>query len=190
MIKSTVILTLFIFQLLVSGCQPPRNDFTPLMQAILSRDKINSLALAKKESKEELNKKDKYDYTSLTYLINLDQLSTDEDSWQKELAQLMLEKGANPNVENDIGGTPLIIAISRKKPALVELLLRNGANPNYINIYGFTAIIYAAIHCQPDIVLMLLKKDADLLIKSTVGGKTVLDFARDYRCISVQNFLV
>jgi len=44
--------------------------------------------------------------------------------------QLLLQQGADINSVNASGLTPLHIAISKDKDALVRFLLENGANPN------------------------------------------------------------
>lgn len=50
-----------------------------------------------------------------------------------EFSKLLLEKGANPNIENDDGWTPLFRAVNSNKLDVVKLLLEHGANINRID---------------------------------------------------------
>lgn len=43
-------------------------------------------------------------------------------------AQLLLDHGADPNLRNSAGFTPLLLAVARGSRAVVELLLEKGAN--------------------------------------------------------------
>ncbi len=49
------------------------------------------------------------------------------------LVKLLLINGADPNLQNGIGNTPLHIAFDKKKPELALLLLRHGADWNIKN---------------------------------------------------------
>jgi len=58
----------------------------------------------------------------------------------EELAQLFLEKGANPNVRDDVGLTALHWAAAEAGEGMVELLLENGADPTVRDGLGETAL--------------------------------------------------
>jgi len=73
-----------------------------------------------------------------------------------ELAQLLLERGADPN-----GQGVLTRAIVVYWPELVEDLLRRSADPNQADKYGETPLMAAAIKGYVDIARMLLKSGAD-----------------------------
>lgn len=45
------------------------------------------------------------------------------------MAKELLKRGANPNIANTSGSTPLHIAVLGRQPDMVELLLKNGADP-------------------------------------------------------------
>ncbi|WP_342273366.1 ankyrin repeat domain-containing protein [Spiroplasma endosymbiont of Acasis viretata] len=59
------------------------------------------------------------------------------DNGYFEIAKLLLEKGADPNIK-DVGGTPLQIAVSNfnNNIEIVKLLLENDADINIQNKYG------------------------------------------------------
>jgi hypothetical protein len=46
------------------------------------------------------------------------------------IVEILLEYGADPNVAEVGGATPLMVATIHNEPAIVERLLRSGANPN------------------------------------------------------------
>ncbi len=65
-----------------------------------------------------------------------------------ELTALLLDKGANPNAQNDVGETALVKVIKAKQTAVsnedkkrtIHLLLSKGANPNNKNSFGESAL--------------------------------------------------
>ncbi len=58
---------------------------------------------------------------------------------KKEVAQYLIESGANINFTNNDGSTALHVAAFFCKPELVKLLLEKKANKNIRNNYGSTA---------------------------------------------------
>ena len=53
-----------------------------------------------------------------------------------EMAQLLLDNGAGPNVPGMRGETALQWAVMRENAAMVRLLLKYGANPFTVNVRG------------------------------------------------------
>jgi ankyrin repeat protein len=82
---------------------------------------------------------------------------------RKEIAQLLLESGADPNAtvrnpdEGVRGETALMNAIDLpEKIGMVELLLKHGANPSLANSKGETALFQAVDHDNLPAVRVLL----------------------------------
>ncbi len=92
------------------------------------------------------------------------------------LVQLAIDNGANVNIQNKIGATPLIIAIQNQHKAIVEMLLDNGAEVNFQGKWNFTPLMIAAGNGLNDILLMLLDKGADIDAQN-MAGCTALMFA-------------
>lgn len=94
-----------------------------------------------------------------------------------ELARLLLEAGANPNLTNEQGIGPLNIAITNGSPGMVELLLGKGANANITRESGETPLMTAARLGQIEIMKMLLDYHADVNVREKRFGQTALMWA-------------
>ena len=69
--------------------------------------------------------------------------------------RLLLDRGANPDIQDNDGDTALIIASSRGYRKIVKLLLENGSNVDIINNKGYTALSLASSREYEDIVELL-----------------------------------
>jgi predicted RNase H-like HicB family nuclease len=76
---------------------------------------------------------------------------------QQEAANRMgFAKGANANVANKLGETPLYAAAYKNHQDIVNLLLTHGANANLANEKGETLLYWAVYNNRPEIVSLLL----------------------------------
>jgi ankyrin repeat protein len=73
----------------------------------------------------------------------------------------LLKEGANIDVKDQRGSTPLIIASEHGDAAMLKLLLASSANPSIRNKYEETALTVAARSFNPDITELLLEKTPD-----------------------------
>ena len=90
-----------------------------------------------------------------------------------EIATHLLNKGANPNIKDNIGKTALIIACSWNYIKMATLLLNNGANPNIKDFNGATALHYTGIKNSPDLITLLLNNGADPNAIDNSGNKPI-----------------
>ncbi|WP_371220042.1 ankyrin repeat domain-containing protein [Orientia tsutsugamushi] len=114
------------------------------------------------------------------------------------IATLLLKKGADVNIKNQYGYTPLHLASQRiasyydldvylpddgSAPLVInegyytnklKFLLDNGANVNLMDNDGYTALHYASARGRIDVVEFLLNNNADINI---TGKNTVVHFA-------------
>ena len=60
-----------------------------------------------------------------------------------QLLQILLKNGANPNIRNNHGKTPLQIAAKENDSESVRLLLKYGADPNIADKKGYKALCEA-----------------------------------------------
>ena len=92
---------------------------------------------------------------------------------QKNVIQLLLDRGANPNLANFYGWTPLHWAARNGKGDIIQVLLHREADPDLANRYGWTPLHLAAEYGHKDVVQLLLKGGAERN-KADVQGETPL----------------
>ena len=107
----------------------------------------------------------------------------------KDLAKLLLDRGADPNKRNSNGSTPLHFAASCDHTELVRLLLDRGAMPSPTNGSGETPLHFAAWHGNREVVRLLLDRGA-LPNTATVNGKTPLQWAEIWKNKDVVQILL
>eukprot|EP00526_Cylindrotheca_closterium_P003225 CAMPEP_0113647790 /NCGR_PEP_ID=MMETSP0017_2-20120614/25322_1 /TAXON_ID=2856 /ORGANISM="Cylindrotheca closterium" /LENGTH=1578 /DNA_ID=CAMNT_0000559917 /DNA_START=812 /DNA_END=5548 /DNA_ORIENTATION=+ /assembly_acc=CAM_ASM_000147 len=78
-----------------------------------------------------------------------------------DVAKLLLEHGADPNISDKDGDTPLIDASMYGNTNIVELLLEKGADPNVCIKNGDTALYIASNKGHTEVVKLLLEKGVD-----------------------------
>lgn len=88
----------------------------------------------------------------------------------------LLFKGANPNVRNDKGVSPLAVAVSLGWADGVETLLAGGARPNDPDSTGETALIAAVHQRNVELVRLLVKNGGDPL-RADNSGRNAHDYA-------------
>ena len=85
------------------------------------------------------------------------------------MVKSFLDNGANIEVKNDAGATPLIFASAKGQRDVVALLLERGANVNARTSTGITPLMGAAAGGYAEIVKLLLAKRADVSAKDQQG---------------------
>jgi len=95
-----------------------------------------------------------------------------------EAVQQLLDKGANVNVRNGDGQSPLFLAAREGYADVVVLLVGRGASLESVTAMGNTPLMRAAISGHAGIVGFLLDKGADPAKKGN-GGRTSLDWAKE-----------
>jgi len=80
----------------------------------------------------------------------------------------LLEAGFPVNVRNQVGDTPLMVAVCRGDVTLVDLLLMRGADPMLRNRDGATPLHYAALSARESIVWRLVATNC--FAKRQIGG--------------------
>lgn len=77
-----------------------------------------------------------------------------------ELAEFMVAQGAEVDIRNEHGWTPLMWASMKGRREAVDFLLRHGANIHACNNEGWNAVTGAFFKRRKDIVDLLLEKNA------------------------------
>ncbi len=103
-------------------------------------------------------------------------LYSDNNPKRKELLKKIAKAGANLNMKDRSGSTPLWTAITHGKEDMAGLLLEYGASHQGADRHGTTALFKAASMGYSDCVAMLIADGADVS-KVNAGGYTPLRFA-------------
>ena len=118
-----------------------------------------------------------------------------------EIVNLLLDKGANPNISNS-GNTSLIRACNSGYTEIVKLLLDKGADYNITDVTGYNPLYIACNNGYTEIVKLLLDKGANpnisnsgntALIRAYKSGyteiiKLLLDNGADYKNIQSNRY--
>jgi len=131
-------------------------------------DVINELLKAKTlQATANINNKDEFSWTILMRIAAIG---------NEDIAKLLLDNGANPNIYNDVkaslddndydddnddNDTALTIGIRYNHAPIVKILLENGANPNLQNNVGITSLMITANNGNQDIAKLLLDNGAN-----------------------------
>jgi ankyrin repeat protein len=90
----------------------------------------------------------------------------------EQMAQLLLEGGADPDLVDSDGSTPLMAAALHGRLGVLRLLLERGAALDTIlghHDYGWTAFHAACFKNQPDCVEALVLAGCDISVKCLDG---------------------
>jgi ankyrin repeat protein len=93
--------------------------------------------------------------------------------------QVMLARGADTNIRDRSGNTPLFVAAQIGDADMVRLLLASGANVNAANSSGETPLIAAVQRRDPTVTRALVAAGANPAISDTIAGKTARDYASE-----------
>ena len=107
-----------------------------------------------------------------------------------ESAEVLLQLGADPNIQNRLGQAPLHQASENNNVTLIKLLLKFKANPNLQQNDGDTPLHLACYKGYLDIVKLLLDEGADPNITNTVLGRTPLHCACERNNIEMVKILI
>jgi len=131
-------------------------------------DEINQIIT---QSDCDLNKTDGSGLTPLNFALKTGIKNT-------EIAFILLRAGADPNIPDTLGTTPLIRASVHGFHDIVKLLIEKGAAINTQDNFGNTALQAAARNkdCEPKTFLLLIKHGANLDICNKEGN-TALHYA-------------
>ena len=93
-----------------------------------------------------------------------------------EMIELLIKGGADVNIENHFGDSPLLQAVYRGNHGLVELLIQHGADLNHRNRFGDTPLLEAVNRDLIVMAALLVEHGADINAQGR-HGDTVLHTA-------------
>ncbi|WP_353282457.1 ankyrin repeat domain-containing protein [Wolbachia endosymbiont (group A) of Myopa testacea] len=121
--------------------------------------------------------------------LNLDkELLIAAEKVDLEKVRESIRRGANVNIQDRQGWTPLFWAIQKNNFNIIELLLDNSADIKVKDNEGWTPLHWAVSLGSLDIVEHLVERGADVNA-STADGRTPLDIARDKGYNNIVNYL-
>jgi len=107
-----------------------------------------------------------------------------------DIMKLLIEKGAEVNIEDADGMTPLYWAAINNNAHITKFLIEDkGAEVDYEGINSTTALIEASKHGYIDIVKLLIANGANINIKASVS-KTPLHYAVNIGYMDIAEFLI
>jgi len=107
---------------------------------------------------------------------------------QKEAAELLVTRGAEPNAKDVWGYLPITCAARYGHKDMVELLVTKGADVNVTGPPGFTPLNLAAMWGHEAVVELLVAKGADVNAKND-SNSTPLEWAAAYGHESIAKLL-
>jgi len=97
----------------------------------------------------------------------------------KRYLEDLLAAGGNPNLMDEVGQTPIYVAILHQRRDAVELLLDKGADIDHVDQSSKTPINYAVSTRHYSLAMLLLRRGADPRIKNRWGYSAV-DTAKQF----------
>ena len=129
-----------------------KDGWTALICAAANNDHKSAELLIKAGA--EVNVKDNLGWSPLMYATDV--------KYGVKMVSFLLDNGADPNVRNKGGDTPLITAVAANIIASVKLLIEKGADIHATDAKGRSALIIAVVNGNAEIVSFLLSKGAKL----------------------------
>ena len=96
----------------------------------------------------------------------------------QDMARLLIDKGANPNLPNKSKQTPLTLSTSLGYETMTIILLDKGANPNIPNKNGDTPLTIAAFKNYINIAKILMNRKADPNLFNKSGDTALMRASR------------
>ncbi|XP_074153238.1 fibronectin type 3 and ankyrin repeat domains protein 1 isoform X1 [Sminthopsis crassicaudata] len=88
-------------------------------------------------------------------------------SGNKEVASLLIDAGADVNVKDKDGKTPLMVAVLNNHEELVQLLLEKGADPSVTNEFGKGVLEMARVFDRQNVITLLEDQKRNLSLKKS-----------------------
>jgi hypothetical protein len=126
-----------------------------------------------------------YDYSSYYYSA----LGSAAGRGHFSIVRYLIEQGANINIRDSDGFTPLIKAMIGRHFEIVRYLVERGADVNFGDKDGRTPLIYASSNGNLDMVKYFVENRANLNARD-VYGRSALNHAYDKGNIEIYNFLL
>ena len=108
---------------------------------------------------------------------------------ETKIVQDLLTRGADPNLADKEGDTPLHIAAQLGNLDIVKMLLDKGVNPNAKSKLGGTPLMWTGVFGHQEVAQALLDKGADPKLKDNTG-MTAAAWALKNKRVGIAEFLL
>lgn len=110
------------------------------------------------------------------------------DSHSIIISKFLIDKGADIELKDNEGCTPLYLCASNGNDTILKYLILKGANLNTPNEKGQTPLMAAVYNQMAENVSYLIDKGCDLYLKRP-SGKTAFDYAKEYPSLTIQRMI-
>ncbi|CAG9322107.1 unnamed protein product [Blepharisma stoltei] len=107
-----------------------------------------------------------------------------------EASEFLLNKGANPNIQNRLGEAPLHQAADSNQLKIAQFLLKFKADPNIQQNDGDTPLHHCCVKGHLKMAQLLLKHKANPNIQNISFGKTPLHYAAENNFLPIVQALI
>lgn len=160
------------------------SDSYTFFKALKERDAAKVTTLVSEPGSRAVNLRDSNGDGALHHIVR------DRDSEAHTWLSFLIGRGANVNIRNHRGETPLLLAALLGWEEGAKLLLDRGATVDLANSKGETPLILAVQRRDLAMVRLLLGKGADPKRSDSVAGFSALDYAkRDNRATAILKLL-
>jgi uncharacterized protein len=168
----------FFAMLLAVPAAAQFSDSYNFLKAVRDRDGAKVTETLNGQSSTMVNTRDYTSGESALHIV----IKRRDDLWTR----FLLAKGANPDIRDNAGNTPLIVAAQLGFPEGSAALIDGKANVNAANSSGETALIVAVQRRDMINVRLLLAAGANPKIADHVAGMSARDYAeRDSRSAAI-----
>ena len=159
--------------ILVSLALPAAAQFASpgfsFVKAVRERDGAKANDLVKQPGSRVINYRDESGEAAIHVVT-----ARRDNDWLR----FVLSQGADTNLGNKVGDTPLIIAARIGFTEGAEALLRRGAQVDKTNRFGETALIVAVQQRQMPLIRLLAERGANPDKTDNASGRSARDYAR------------
>lgn len=152
------------------AAQAQFSEFYNFLKAVKDADGQKVTDMLQKPGSTVINSRDVTTGETALHLV----IARRDDNW----LQFLLAKGANPNLTDNRGNTPLFNAVQARFAAGVTTLLDNGAQVDKANGSGETPLIRAVQLRDLGLVRALVAKGANPDRKDSIAGMSARDYAQ------------
>lgn len=176
---ASILATLLLWPALA---QAQFSDSYNFLKAVRDRDGAKVMEIVGKPGSTIVNTRDSSTGETALHIV----VARRDLTW----LEFLLSKGANPNLADQDGTTPLMLATRLRFAEGAEALINHGAQVDKTNDSGETPLIRAVQLRDLPMIRLLLSKGADANKRDTLAGMSAHDYAsRDGRGTAILEIL-